>query len=87
MDGLSTVDGSGATIGRSALIAGIPKFTDPYQERKSVLERMAGAFRVVARKGYLEGTAGHIPVRVPVDPDTFWTSHLSRPDLRSAHPY
>ncbi|KAF4871861.1 Meiotically up-regulated gene 14 protein [Colletotrichum siamense] len=78
MDGLSTVDGSGSTIGRSALIAGIPKFTDPYQERKWVLERMAGAFRVVARKGYLEGTAGHISVRDPVDPNTFWINPLAR---------
>ncbi|KXH46077.1 L-fuculose-phosphate aldolase [Colletotrichum salicis] len=33
---------------------------------------MAGAFRVIARKGYLEGTAGHISIRDPVDPDTFW---------------
>ena len=72
MDGLYTLDGSGATIGRSAPIAGIPKFSDPYEERKWVLERMAGAFRVIARKGYLEGTAGHISVRDPVDPDTFW---------------
>ncbi|CAG9983152.1 unnamed protein product [Clonostachys byssicola] len=72
MDGLSTIDGTGATIGRSAPIAGIPEFTDPYEERKWALERMAGAFRVIARKGYLEGTAGHISVRDPVDPDTFW---------------
>ncbi|KAK2751862.1 L-fuculose-phosphate aldolase [Colletotrichum kahawae] len=78
MDGLSTIDSSGATIGRSAAIAGIPKFTDPYQERKWVLERMAGAFRVVARKGYLEGTAGHISVRDRVDPDTFWINPLAR---------
>lgn len=72
MDGLSTIDGSGATIGRSAPIEGIPTFTDPHQERRWVLERMAGAFRVIARKGYLEGTAGHISVRDPVDPHTFW---------------
>ncbi|KAF5502051.1 Meiotically up-regulated gene 14 protein [Colletotrichum aenigma] len=39
---------------------------------------MAGAFRVVARKGYLEGTAGHISVRDPVDPDTFWINPLAR---------
>lgn len=72
MDGLSIIDGSGATIGRSAPIEGIPTFTDPYKQRRWALERMAGAFRVMARKGYLEGTAGHISVRDPVDPDTFW---------------
>lgn len=72
MDGLSTIDGTGATIGRSAPMQGIPTFTDAHEERKHVLERMAGAFRVIARKGYLEGTAGHISVRDPVDPHTFW---------------
>lgn len=51
---------------------GIPTFSNPYDERKWALERMAGAFRVMARKGYGEGTAGHISIRDPVDPDTFW---------------
>ncbi|KAG7045083.1 L-fuculose-phosphate aldolase [Colletotrichum scovillei] len=78
MDGLSTIDGTGATIGRSAPIKGIPKFPDPYQERKWMLERMAGAFRVIARKGYVEGTAGHISIRDPVDPETFWINPLAR---------
>ncbi|KAH8655494.1 class II aldolase [Xylariales sp. PMI_506] len=77
MDGLSIIDGSGATIGRSAPIEGIPTFSDPYAERKWALERMAGAFRVIARKGYLEGTAGHISVRDPVDPHTFWINPLA----------
>jgi Class II Aldolase and Adducin N-terminal domain len=60
------------SIVRSGPYQGIPNFTDPYKKRKLVLERMAGAFRVMARKGYLEGTAGHISVRDPVDPETFW---------------
>lgn len=72
MDGLSSVDGSGSTIGRGAPMQGIPTFSNPYDERKWALERMAGAFRVMARKGYGEGTAGHISIRDPVDPDTFW---------------
>jgi hypothetical protein len=72
MNGLSSVDGSTNSIGRGALIEGIPKFDDPYKHRQWVLERLAGAFRVMARKGYLEGTAGHISVRDPVDPDSFW---------------
>ncbi|KAK7416718.1 hypothetical protein QQX98_005044 [Neonectria punicea] len=78
MDDLSTLDGEGATIGRGAPIQGIPTFTDPHEERKWVLQHMAGAFRVIARKGYLEGTAGHISVRDPVDPDTFWINPLAR---------
>jgi Class II Aldolase and Adducin N-terminal domain len=72
MNGLSSVDGSTNSIGRGALIDGPPKFESPYEHRRYVLERMAGAFRVIARKGYLAGTAGHISVRDPVDPDTFW---------------
>ena len=51
---------------------GIPKFDDLYKKRQWQLEHMAGAFRVFARKGFTEGAAGHISVRDPVDPDTFW---------------
>ncbi|KAM0540897.1 hypothetical protein ACHAPJ_013463 [Fusarium lateritium] len=51
---------------------GIPQFDDPYKKRQWQLEHMAAAFRVFARKGYTEGTAGHISVRDPVDPNTFW---------------
>lgn len=51
---------------------GIPKIHDPYKKRQWQLEHMAGAFRVFARKGYTEGTSGHISVRDPVDPTTFW---------------
>ncbi|KAH8893570.1 putative aldolase [Thozetella sp. PMI_491] len=74
---LWTLDGSGSTLGRSAPIEGIPIFKDAYENRKYALEHMAGAFRVIARKGYLEGTAGHISVRDPVDPDTFWINPLA----------
>ncbi|EER31091.1 conserved hypothetical protein [Candida tropicalis MYA-3404] len=55
-----------------------PTFTDKYQERKWALEHMAGAFRVFARKGYTEGTAGHISIRDPVDPNTFWINPLGK---------
>ena len=53
-------------------VPGIPKFDDPYKKRQWQLEHMAGAFRVFSRKGFTEGTAGHISVRDPVDPSTFW---------------
>lgn len=52
--------------------AGVPKIDDPYKKRQWQLEHMAGAFRVFARKGFTEGTSGHISVRDPVDPKTFW---------------
>ena len=51
---------------------GIPQINDPYKKRQWQLEHMAGAFRVFARKGFTEGTSGHISVRDPVDPSTFW---------------
>lgn len=38
-----------------------------------MLEKMALAFRVFARLGYTDGMAGHISVRDPENPHTFWT--------------
>lgn len=52
--------------------AGIPQISDPYRKRQWQLHHMAGAFRVFARKGFTEGTSGHISVRDPVDANTFW---------------
>ncbi|KAL1861239.1 hypothetical protein Plec18170_001754 [Paecilomyces lecythidis] len=59
-------------------VPGVPKFDDPYKKRQWQLEHMAGAFRVFARKGFTEGTAGHISVRDPVDPSTFWINPLGK---------
>lgn len=52
--------------------AGIPGFSDLAEKQKWQLEHMAGAFRVFARMGFTEGASGHISVRDPIDPDTFW---------------
>lgn len=38
---------------------------------------MALAFRVFARKDYTDGLAGHISVRDPENPHTFWTNPLA----------
>jgi ribulose-5-phosphate 4-epimerase/fuculose-1-phosphate aldolase len=57
---------------------GLPRIDDPYKKRQWQLEHMAGAFRVFARKGFTEGTAGHISVRDPVDPRTFWINPLGK---------
>ncbi|KAJ9106611.1 hypothetical protein QFC19_003108 [Naganishia cerealis] len=54
----------------------LPTFEDKLKERQWMLNHMAGAFRVFSRKGYGEGTAGHISVRDPVDPTTFWINPL-----------
>lgn len=55
----------------------LPKITDPFIKREWLLNLMAGAFRVFARKGFCEGPAGHISVRDPIDPDTFWINPLA----------
>lgn len=50
--------------------------SDMTKEEQQVHEkqRLAGAFRIFARRGYDEGAAGHITVRDPVDPTTFWVN-------------
>jgi ribulose-5-phosphate 4-epimerase/fuculose-1-phosphate aldolase len=49
-----------------------PKFATLAQERQHRKERLAAAFRVFSRFGLDEGAAGHITVRDPEHPDTFW---------------
>lgn len=56
----------------------IPKFSTKEEERTWAKQHMAAAFRVFARKGYTEGTAGHISLRDPINPDTFWINPLGK---------
>ncbi|KAH7153596.1 class II aldolase/adducin N-terminal, partial [Dactylonectria macrodidyma] len=56
---------------------GPPQFNDFEKQRRWMLEHMAGAFRVFARKGYTEGLAGHISLRDPEHTDCFWTNPLA----------
>ncbi|KAL6245542.1 hypothetical protein RBB50_007541 [Rhinocladiella similis] len=50
----------------------IPTPDTKEEERKWQLQHMAGAFRVFAKLGYADGGSGHISLRDPVEPDTFW---------------
>ena len=54
-------------------LPGIPTFPSFDLHRQHLKEKMALAFRVFARKGYVDGLAGHISVRDPENPHTFWT--------------
>lgn len=54
----------------------IPTFEDPQLKREWMLEHMAGAFRIFGRRGFGEGSAGHISVRDPIDRNTFWINPL-----------
>ncbi|KAH8676220.1 class II aldolase/adducin domain protein [Xylariales sp. PMI_506] len=51
-----------------------PTFTDKYEERAYLKHRLAIAFRVFAQFGFSEGVAGHITMRDPVDPTSFWVN-------------
>ncbi len=53
---------------------GPPKFEDKYEERKYLKGRLAAAFRIFGKFGFDEGVAGHITLRDPVDPTTFWVN-------------
>lgn len=53
---------------------GPPKFTDKYEEREYLKGRLAAAFRIFGKYGFDEGVAGHITLRDPVDPTTFWVN-------------
>lgn len=44
------------------------------QERERRLRELAAAFRIFGTFGFSEGVAGHITVRDPEFPDTFWVN-------------
>lgn len=60
-------------ISQGVCLPGIPKHPSFAAERQWMLEKMALAFRVFARLGYTDGMAGHISIRDPENPHTFWT--------------
>ena len=51
-----------------------PEFQDKYKEREYLKGRLAAAFRIFGKYGFDEGVAGHITLRDPVDPTTFWVN-------------
>ncbi|KAF1349675.1 class II aldolase/adducin N-terminal [Delphinella strobiligena] len=51
-----------------------PTFTDKHEEREYLKGRLAAAFRIFGKYGFDEGVAGHITIRDPVEPDTFWVN-------------
>lgn len=65
-------------ISQGQSLPSIPTFPSYDQHRQWMLAKMALAFRVFARKGYTEGMSGHISVRDPENPHTFWTNPLSK---------
>ncbi|KAJ5517839.1 Class II aldolase/adducin N-terminal [Penicillium expansum] len=65
-----------AALSQGTPLPGVPKFKNFEAQREYMLNHMAGAFRVFARHGFVEGMAGHISMRDPENPDLFWTNPL-----------
>lgn len=49
-------------------------FSNQYEERDYIKGRLAGAYRIFGHFGLNEGLAGHITVRDPIEPETFWVN-------------
>ena len=50
------------------------KFDTLEEERKDRKKRLAASFRIFKKLGFDEGAAGHITVRDPIEPTTFWVN-------------
>ncbi|ETS74073.1 hypothetical protein PFICI_13939 [Pestalotiopsis fici W106-1] len=50
----------------------IPRPESLEAQRQWQLEQMAGAFRIFAKLGFADGGSGHISLRDPINPNTFW---------------
>jgi ribulose-5-phosphate 4-epimerase/fuculose-1-phosphate aldolase len=62
-----------------------PVFADPAQARAQRKRALAASFRLFAQLGYDEGVMGHISVRDPEFPDTFWMNPFAI-DFALIHP-
>ena len=51
-----------------------PSFKDKREEREYLKGRLAAGFRILGERGLNEGVAGHITLRDPIEPDTFWVN-------------
>jgi ribulose-5-phosphate 4-epimerase/fuculose-1-phosphate aldolase len=60
--------------GRVKNLPGPPTFATVEEERRHRKVHLAGAFRLFARFGFVEGVAGHITVRDPERADWFWVN-------------
>lgn len=59
-------------VSKAPAIANPPTFASLAEERQHRKERLAAGFRLFSKFGFDEGVAGHITVRDPEFPETFW---------------
>jgi len=70
----TTEDPSGMSVGKQLKMALPPTFSSVEEERAHRKAKLAGAFRMFSKAGLDEGVAGHITVRDPGDPSTYWVN-------------
>lgn len=56
-----------------------PVFASPEDARRHVRERLAGACRILGRRGLSEGLLGHVTVRDPEHAERFWVNPVGVP--------
>ena len=56
-------------------------FSNKFEEREYIKGKLAAAYRIFGHYGLNEGIAGHITVRDPIDPETFWVNPFGVSDL------
>lgn len=56
-----------------------PVFETKEAERRHIRERLAGACRILGRRGLSEGLLGHVTVRDPEFADRFWVNPIGIP--------
>lgn len=69
-----TEDGARAVAGRQLSIPTPRTFESVDEERYDRKVRLAAAFRMFSRAGMDEGVAGHITVRDPAEPESYWVN-------------
>ncbi|KAI9892989.1 MAG: hypothetical protein M1814_000873 [Vezdaea aestivalis] len=55
-------------------VPGPPQFTTLLETQTWLKGQLAAAFRIFAKFGFDEGVAGHITMRDPIQPNTFWVN-------------
>lgn len=56
-----------------------PRFDTPEAERTHVRQRLAGACRILGRRGLSDGLLGHVTARDPEHPERFWVNPIGLP--------
>lgn len=59
------------------IFPGIPHFTSHAEHRRHLKERLVGACRAFALRGFDYGFAGHLTVRDPEHPHLYWTNPMA----------